>query len=77
MNHIVIIVQEVNEEGEVQRLKEVTLDEMRLPEQPENVLDELEERAIDAGREVAKAVMEIGWEELDNQAVAEARSFSP
>ena len=78
MNHVVVTIQLIDDQGEVQSMKEVVLDEIRLPEQPENVLDRLEERAEDVGRKVTRTVMAVEWEELDRQAVAEVkRSFSP
>ncbi len=78
MSHVVVTIQLINDQGEVRSMKEVVLDEIRLPEQPEDVLDKLEGRAEEVGREVTQTVMAVEWDELDRQAVAEAkRSFSP
>ncbi len=78
MSHVVVTIQLIDDQGEVRSMKEVVLDEIRLPEQPEDVLDKLEGRAEEVGREVTQTVMAVEWDELDRQAVAEAkRSFSP
>lgn len=78
MSHVVVTIQLIDDQGEVQSMKEVVLDEIRLPEQPEDVLDKLEGRAEEVGREVTRTVMAVEWDELDRQAVAEAkRSFPP
>jgi hypothetical protein len=67
MSHVVVTVQLIDDEGQVQSVKEMALDEIRLPEkEPENTLDKLEERAEGVGREVIRTVLTLEWEILVN-----------